>query len=78
MGACFLGAVGFIYSVGMASYEKPEDVVYLLLATPVLGGCYYAGMTFVAGQGPVLGGIFFALAAFMVFMILPRRGMMAW
>ena len=73
LGACLLGAVGFIYTVGMAGYEKPSVVPYILLLAPFLGGCYYAGMTFLAGQGPIIGGIFFALAAFMLFKIIPRK-----
>jgi len=73
VGACMLGAVGFIYTVGMAGYEKPSVIPYILLAAPFLGGCYYAGMTVIAGKGPIVGGVFFALAAFMLFKILPRK-----
>ena len=69
IGASLLGAVGFIYAVGIASYEKPSSVVYLLLLLPVVGGGYYAGMTLLTGSRPVLGGIFFVLAAFMIFLI---------
>ena len=73
VGASLLGSVGFIFAVGIASYEKPSLVINFLFALPVLGGSYYAGMTQISGSRPILGGIFFALAALMIFLIIPRK-----
>jgi|GEM_PF-3934938 hypothetical protein len=73
VGASLVGSIGFIFAVGVASYEKPSLVINFLFVLPVLGGCYYAGMTQITSTRPILGGIFFVLAAVMLFLIIPRK-----